>query len=330
MTLTTTNANGLTAKWIERGATLTELHIPDREGQAADVVLGFDNLAGYESEANQHFGCTTGRFANRIRDAKFQLDGVEYQLARNIDPHHLHGGGERSLDRLLWQAEPIDGGVRFSYTSPDGEENYPGAMEIVVTYTLNDEDALRIDYEATTDKPTIINLTNHSYFNLSGHGSTSILDHELRIDADRYTPVDDLLVPTGEVADLANTPLDFRRRHRIGDAIDSLLNTPAGGYDHNYVLNGKAGTLRPIAELYDPQSGRVMCVETDQPAVQLYTGNCLEGQTGKGGKAYPPHSAVCLETQHYPDSPNQPDFPSTVLRPGETYRHTCIYRFSVE
>jgi len=327
MTLSITNANGMTAKWIERGATLAELHVPDRDGQLADVVLGFDDLAGYESDANQHFGCTTGRYANRIRDARFQLDGVEYQLAKNIDPHHLHGGGQRSLDRLTWQAEPMEGGVCFSYTSLDGEENYPGALKIVVTYTLSDDNALRIDYEATTDRPTIVNLTNHSYFNLSGHGASSILDHELRIDADRYTPVDDLLVPTGEVADLTDTPLDFRKRHRIGDAIDALLDTPAGGYDHNYVLNDykaheKAGTLRPI--------GRVMHVETDQPAVQLYTGNSLKGQAGKGGKTYPPHSAVCLETQHYPDSPNQPHFPTTVLRPGETYRHTCIYRFSVE
>lgn len=338
MLYTATNSRGTTAKWIARGATLTELCVPDRQGKFVDVVLGFDDLAGYESGSNQHFGCTTGRYANRIRDGRFTLEGVEYQLARNHGVHHLHGGGERSLDRIVWQGEAIEengaSGVRFTYTSPEGEESYPGTLALEVTYTLTDENALRIQYQATTDKPTPINLTNHTYFNLSGHGSGSILEHEVRIDADRYTVTDNDLLPTGEIAGVADTPLDFRKRHAIGDRFREVLPTAAGGYDHNFVLHGENGgennLVRPIAEVFDPRSGRVMRVETDQPGVQLYTGNGLHHQTGKQGKSYAPHSAFCLETQHYPDSPNQPSFPSTILRPGETYRHVCVYAFDVE
>jgi aldose 1-epimerase len=323
-----TNARGMTARLISRGATLAELHVPDRLGQLADVVLGFDDMGGYESGANQHFGCTTGRFANRIQHGKFTLDGVEYQLAVNNGPNHLHGGPSRSLDKVAWVGEQLSDrlGVRFTYESPTGEEMYPGTLAIAVTYTLSEDNALRIDYEATTDKPTIINLTNHSYFNLSGHGEPSILDHELSIDADRITVVDDESIPTGEFADVAGTAFDFRARHRIGDRIAET----AGGYDHNYVLNGQWGTLRAIAEVFDPQSRRVMRVSSDQPGVQLYTGNGLHGQVGKQGKSYPRHSAFCLETQNFPDAPNKPNFPSSVLRPGETYRHTCIYAFDNE
>ena len=334
MSINVTNSHGMVAKWIHRGGTLTELHVPDRAGNLADVVLGFDNPAGYQSGGNQHFGCITGRFANRIRHGQFSLDGVEYQLARNHGEHHLHGGGDRSLDRIEWQAEPFEAdgasGVRFTYTSPDGEEHYPGALAMQVTYTLTDENALRIEYEATTDKPTPVNLTNHTYFNLSGHGAGSILDHQLRIDANRFTVADDDLIPLGEIASVADTPLDFRTRRAIGDKFAEVLESPAGGYDHNYVLNGPTGQLRTIAEVYDPRSGRTMRVETDQPAVQFYTGNGLHGQTGKQGKTYPRHSALCLETQHYPDSPNHPSFPTTILRPGETYRHVCVYAFGVE
>ncbi len=318
----------MVAKWISRGATLTELHVPDRSGRLADVVLGFDDLAGYESGANQHFGCTTGRYANRICAGKFLLDNVEYQLDTNLGPNHLHGGSKRGLDKVIWNAEPLQSGIRFTYTSPDGEENFPGNLDLVVTYTLDDENALRIEYLATTDKPTIINLTNHSYFNLAGHGESSVLDHEVWIDADRYTQTDDTSIPTGKLLEVKDTPFDFRKPVPLGDRIDELTDTPAGGYDHNFVLNGSNGTVRKVAQVRDPKSGRVMEVATDQPGVQLYTGNGLSGQSGKSGKRYPRHSAVCFETQHFPDSPNQPTFPTTVLRPGETYRHVCEYRFS--
>jgi len=324
MEYTVKNSQGMVAKWIARGATLAELHVPDRDGKLVDVVLGFDDVAGYESGANQHFGCTTGRFANRICQGKFTLDGVTYQLAVNNGPNHLHGGPERALDKVTWDADPLENGVRFTYSSPDGEENFPGTLNVEVTYTLSADNALRIDYQATTDKPTIINLTNHSYFNLSGHSAGSVLDHEVFIDADRYTPVDETSIPTGELAQVAGTPFDFRVRQPLGTRIGQL----AGGYDHNYVLNHSHGKLRKIAQVYDPRSGRVMEVATDQPGVQLYTGNGLHGQTGKAGQTYDAQSAVCLETQHFPDSPNQPSFPSTVLRPGETYRHTCVYGFS--
>ncbi len=335
MEYTVKNAQGMVAKWIARGATLAELHVPDRHGKLADVVLGFDNLEGFQSGDNQHFGCTTGRFANRIGKGKFTLDGVDYQLATNAGPNHLHGGPERALDKVTWEAEPLEDGIRFTYSSPDGEENFPGKLDVEVLYTLSDENAVRIDYRATTDKPTIINLTNHSYFNLSGHGAGSIFDHEVTIDADRYTLTDDESIPTGELADVSGTPFDFRTPHAIGERIGQIIETATGGYDHNYVLSGNKGVLagsngevRKIARVYDPQSGRVMEVATDQPGVQLYTGNGLRGQTGKAGATYSPRSALCLETQHFPDAPNQPSFPSTVLRPGETYRHTCTYSFS--
>jgi aldose 1-epimerase len=328
------NPAGVRAKWVSHGAALAELHVPDRNGNFADVVLGFDDEAGYRSENNQHFGCATGRFANRIAGGKFTLEGREYQLAQNNGPNHLHGGPKRGFGKIEWQGEAFDGelgsGVRFHYTSPDGEEGYPGTLDVTVTYTLTLLGAIRIDYVATTDKPTIINLTNHSYFNLVGHGTRTVLDHELWIGADRYTPKDAVSIPTGEIADVAGTPFDFRLRHAIGDRINELGNEQGDGYDHNYVLNGPPGMMRLIAEVYHPASGRKLRVHTDQPGVQLYVGNMLRGQKGKGGAVYPRRSAVCLETQHFPDSPNQPQFPSTVLRPGETYRQTCVYEFSIE
>lgn len=328
MEFTTDNGHGLSAKWISRGATLAELHVPDRRGETVDVVLGFDDEAGYASGANQHFGCTTGRYANRIRRGRFTLDGAEYQLAINNGPNHLHGGPNQALDKVQWQGEllPSGKGVRFTYTSPDGEESFPGALATTVVYTLTDDNAVRIEYEATTDKATIVNLTNHSYFHLAGHGAGTVYDHLLWIDADRYTPTDETLIPLGELAPVAGTPLDFRQPRALGERIGEL----DGGYDHNFVLNGPAGTVRKIAEVREPSSGRVMIVETDQPGVQLYSGNGLSGQTGKRGKRYERHGAFCLETQCFPDSPNQPQFPSTVLRPGQTYRHVCVYRFAAE
>ncbi|MEM9659411.1 MAG: aldose epimerase family protein, partial [Planctomycetota bacterium] len=321
------------AKLISFGATLAELHVPDRRGDFADVVLGFDDEEGYHSDANQHFGCTTGRYANRIAGGRFELDGVTYQLALNNGVNHLHGGVERSLDLVEWRGEPFEArasrGVRFAYTSPDGEEGYPGQLKLNVSSTLTDGTALRIDYEATTDKPTPVNLTNHSYFNLSGHGAETALDHELQVAASRYTPKDETGIPTGEIAPVAGTPLDFLKRRRIGDRIGEFRGHEADGYDHNLALDGEIGEERPIAELFDPASGRVMRVRTDQPGVQLYTANFVWGQTCKRGRVYRKHSAVCLETQHFPDSPNKPQFPSTILRPGEVYRHISVYEFGV-
>lgn len=328
------NDNGMRARIMTRGATLVELHVPDRDGELADVVLGFDDVAGYESERNQYFGCTTGRVANRIAEGKFALGDKEYSLAVNNGPNHLHGGGDRSLDKVVWDAAEVQTdhgpGVRFKYTSPDGEEGYPGELRITVIYVLTDENELRIAYRAKTSASTPVNLTNHSYFNLSGHGSESVLGHELTINADHYTPTDDALIPTGELAPVEGTPLDFREPHTIGERIDQLVDTPAMGYDHNYVINEPFGRPRFCARLKDPQSGRVLTVRTSEPGVQLYSGNFLFGQKGKDGKTYAQRSAVCLETQHFPDSVNQPDFPTVILHPDETYRQVCIYAFSAE
>jgi aldose 1-epimerase len=323
------------AKWVSHGASLAELHVPDREGNLADIVLGFDDEAGWRSADNQHFGSTTGRYANRIAGGRFTLDGQEYQLAQNNGTNHLHGGQERGFGKIEWEGEAFEGelgqGVRFHYTSPDGEEGYPGTLDVTVTYTLTLMGALRIDYEATADKPTIINLTNHSYFNLAGQGTPTVLDHLVWIAAEQYTPKDANDIPMGEIADVAGTPLDFRQQRALGERIAQLGDSkPSDGYDHNFVLNGPEGIMRLAAEVYHPPSGRKMRVHTDQPGIQLYVGNMLRGQTGKGGAVYPRRSALCLETQHFPDSPNHPHFPSTVLRPGDTYRHTCVYEFSVE
>lgn len=329
------NSKGMVAKVMTLGATLTELHVPDKAGKTANVVLGFDDVAGYQSDKNQYFGCTTGRVANRIAKGKFTLDGKEYQLAVNNGPNHLHGGVKRSLDKVVWKAQPIQtvqgASVRFTYTSPDGEEGYPGNLNITVTYTLVEDNAVRINYTATTDKPTPVNLTNHSYFNLSGEGSDTVLDHVLEIAADEYTPADDTLIPTGKIESVEGTPLDFTKPTRIGERINQLVNTPFLGYDHNFVLRQRErGRPTLAARLTDPKSGRVLTVLTTEPGVQFYSGNFLTGQTGKGGKPYKQRSALCLETQHFPDSVNHPNFPSTILRPGQTYRQTCIYAFSAE
>ncbi|MCA9258381.1 MAG: galactose mutarotase [Planctomycetales bacterium] len=324
------NKAGHRAKWISRGATLAEWHVPDRQGVTADIVLGFDDEAGYASGDNQHFGCTTGRYANRIAAGKFTIDGKEYQLALNNGPNHLHGGPKRGLDKVDWEGESFQhecgAGVIFRYSSPDGEEGYPGRLDVTVKYTLTDVGEMVIEYEAVTDQPTHVNLTNHSYFNLAGQGTPSALEHVLRLEADHYTPKDATGIPTGEIAPVAGTPYDFTNPTALGARIKELGEPQLDGYDHNFVLNGKPGETRLIAELVDPQSGRKLTVATDQPGVQLYTGNFLKGQPGKGGVTYPGYSAVCLETQAFPDSPNKPDFPSTLLRPGETYRQACIYR----
>jgi len=331
---TLTNASGAVVKLISRGATLTEWHVPDKNGGSVDVVFGFDDIAGYESSANQYFGCTTGRVANRIAGGKFKLDGKDYQLAINNGPNALHGGVERSLDKVVWHGEPFTTdrgcGVVFTYTSPDGEEGYPGNLDIKVTYTLTDENELRIDYEATTDAPTPVNLTNHAYFNLDGAGAPTINDHELTLTADHYTPVDSTLIPTGEIAPVEGTPFDFRTPHTIGERVDQLGTGEGAGYDHNFVLNNQDGDLALAATVREPKSRRVLRVFTTEPGIQFYGGNFLHGATGKKGQKYDYRSGFCLETQHYPDSVNQPNFPSIILRPGETYTHTCVYQITSE
>ena len=324
-----TNANGMTAKIMTYGATLTELQVPDRNGKFADVVLGFDNLEGYQA-GHPFFGSTVGRCANRIAKGRFTLDGKEYKLATNNGPNHLHGGVKRSLDKVVWKADVFKdrNSVVFSYVSPDGEEGYPGNLACLVQYLLNDSDQLQIQYTVTTQKATPVYLTNHSYFNLAGAGSGTVLDHELMIAADKFVPTDETQIPTGEFKPVAGTVMDFNKPTRIGARIESLLKTEALGYDHCYVLRGK--DLRLVAKLREPKSSRVMTVFTNQPGVQLYTGNHLSGQKGKDGKTYEKRGAVCLETGAFPDAVNQKNFPSIILQPGETYRHECIYAFSAE
>jgi len=333
---TLTNA-GITAKVIDYGAILTELHVPDAKGNVADVVLGFDNVKQYETKS-PYFGATTGRVANRIAKGKFTLDGKEYTLATNNAPNHLHGGIV-GFNKKIWKAETlktIEGpAVKFSYTSPDGEEGYPGNLAVEVTYTLTKDAELRVDYKATTDKATPINLTHHTYFNLAGQGNGTILKHELELTADHYTPVDATLIPTGNIAKVEGTVFDFRRPAPIGGRIHLLKGDAAtkdpGGYDLNYVLNNQTGNVALAAKLHDPSTGRIMEIWTDEPGIQFYTGNFLDGSlTGKAGKVYQKHFGLCLETQHYPDSINQPKFPSTVLKPGETYTQTCVHKFYTE
>jgi aldose 1-epimerase len=322
------NQNGCKARVMDYGAILTELWLPDRDGKLGDVVLGFDTLQGY-LDGHPYFGATVGRVANRIAKGKFSLKGKDYKLAANNGPNHLHGG-EKGFDKVLWHAATsLDGkSVKFIYTSKDGEEGYPGALTASVTYTLTDDNELRLDYEATTDQATPVNLTHHSYFNLAGAAAGTILDHELTIRAGYYTPVDDTLIPTGEIKTVAGTPLDFLRPMAIGKRIDQLKGDP-GGYDHNFVLNGKLGELRTAAVLHDPKTGRTMELLTTEPGLQFYSGNFLDGKLkGKGGIAYVKHHGLCLEAQHFPDSVNQPGFPSVILEPGQVYRQTTIHRFT--
>ena len=323
------NRNGLIARITNYGGIVTELHVPDRERNFESVVLGFSSLEPYLA-GHPFFGTITGRVANRIAKGRFTLDGKEYKLETNNGPNHLHGGNN-GFDKKLWKAEPVEGrngpALRLTYTSPDGDAGYPGTLDTTVTYTLTNDDELRIDYEATTDKPTIVNLTNHSYFNLGGEGSGTILDHVLMINADKYTVFDKTQIPTGEIKPVAGTPLDFRKPTPIGARIEQV----PGGYDHNFVLNGKSGEMKLCARVHDPASGRVMEIRTTEPGVQLYTANGLDGKIkGTSGRPYVKYGAFCLETQHYPDSINHPDFPSVELRPGQTYRSTTVHKFSVK
>lgn len=324
-----TNTSGIKAGIMTYGATLVSLEVPDREGKSADITLGYDSIGGYIA-ASPYFGSTVGRYANRIAKGKFTLNGVEYTLATNNGENHLHGG-IKGFDKVVWSAEPLrmeDAiGVKFIYFSKDGEEGYPGNLTCAVTYLLNDNDELRISYEAETDKPTHVNLTHHSYFNLAGQGSREILSHELMLNADKYTPVDEGLIPTGEIRSVADSPMDFTTPHTIGERIDQV----EGGYDHNFILRGGGETLVLAAKVYEPESGRVMEIHTTEPGIQFYSGNFLDGSiTGKSGKTYLRHYGFCLEPQHFPDSPNKPNFPSTVLNPGEKYKTLTVFRFHTQ
>jgi len=329
---TLTNTKGLRVRLIDYGATLISVEAPDRHGKNANITLGFPSLEGY-LQRHPFFGSTVGRYANRIAGGKFTLDGKTYTLATNNGPNHLHGGNN-GFDAVLWKSEAVSSpdlvGVRFSYTSRDGEEGYPGTLETTVSYTLSDANELRIDYAATTDKPTILTLTNHSYWNLAGAGSGDILKHELTLAADQYLPIDDTSIPTGELAAVKGTPFDFTQPHAIGERIGELKKDPhkTKGYDHCFVLRGQQGKLELAARVTEPTSGRVMEVFTTEPGIQLYCGNFLDGSLSAGG--FKQHDAFCLETQHYPDSPNKPSFPSAVLRPGQTYRSTTMHRFSAQ
>lgn len=323
---TLTNRNNMVVKITNYGAIVTSIVVPDKKGEMADVVLGFDTLAGYLAE-HPYFGAVVGRYGNRIAKSMFTLDGTTYKLAANNGSHHLHGG-IKGFDKVVWSAEEIEKenepGIKLSYLSKDGEEGYPGNLSVTVIYSLTDENELKINYTAETDKATPVNLTHHSYFNLEGAGSGDTLGHLLTIHADRYTVVDEELIPTGEIKTIENTPLDFRKPAGIGSRIKDVK----GGYDHNYILNNNEGAMRPAASVTAPASGRVMDVLTTEPAIQFYSGNFLDGSNkGKKGCVYHKHYGFCLETQHYPDSPNHPSFPSTILKPGERYRHYTIYKF---
>lgn len=332
---TLTNANGLVARITNYGGIMTELHVPDREGKIEDILLGSDRLEDYLSQTF-YLGALIGRYGNRIDGGRFELDGSTYKLPANDGDNHLHGG-VKGFDKVPWTAKPVEGraALELSYLSEDGEQGYPGNLDVTVVYELTDENALVIRYEATTDAPTIVNLTQHNYYNLRGQGEGSIVDHELQIHADRYTPVDEGLIPTGELAPVEGTPMDFRKPRPIGSRIEAENEQLArgAGYDHNWVLSNEPseGDLRLAARLYEPGSGREMTVLTSEPGLQFYSGNFLDGTlAGKDGAVYHFRYGLCLETQHFPDSPNQPEFPSTRLDPGETYRTTTHYVFSTQ
>ena len=337
---TLTNANGVEVRTIPYGAIIVSLRVPDRSGQLGDVVLGFDTFDDYITKKPPYFGAIVGRYGNRIAKGRFTLDGKTYQLATNNGPNHLHGG-VKGFDKLVWHGEAFnrDGnvGVVYTVTSPDGDEGYPGTLNVRVTYTLTPANELTVDYDATADKATPVNLTQHSYFNLAGDGSGDILGHELTIDADRYTPVDETLIPTGELAPVEGTPFDFRKATAIGARIgaEHTQLRYGGGYDHNWVLNSSTSSAPgapPVhaARVVDPKSGRTLDISTTEPGLQFYAGNFLDGTiTGKSGHVYKHRNGLCVETQHFPDSPNHQNFPSTILRPGARYQSRTVFAFGV-
>jgi aldose 1-epimerase len=329
------NANGAEAKIMTYGGIVQSLSMPDKNGKFDDVVLGYDNLQGY-IDKTPYFGALIGRYGNRIGGAKFTLEGKTYTLATNDGPNSLHGGVV-GFDKVVWTANPMETShgpaLILTYLSKDGEEGFPGNLQVTAVYTLTDDNALQVEFKATTDKPTVCNLTHHSYFNLAGQGKGDILGHQLYINADKTTPVDNKLIPTGEIADVTGTPFDFRKPTAIGARIDdpNTILQYGPGYDHNWVVNNPPGQLGLQAKVVEPVSGRVMEVWSDEPAVQFYAGNFLDGTiVGKGGVAYQKRTGFCLEPQHYPDSPNKENFPSTVLKPGDTFHNMIVYKFSVE
>ncbi len=325
---TLTNAAGNVVQLTNYGAIVTKVEVPDRQGKRANVMLSFPNLEGY-LERHPYFGASVGRYANRIAGGKFQIDGKTYTLVTNNGPNHLHGGTV-GFDKKVWSAETSKSdkalSVVFRMTSPDGEEGYPGKLDVTAEYSWSNENELAFTFTATTDKTTVVNLTNHGYWNLAGAGNGNVLNTQLQLFCDRYLSVDDTLIPTGQLTSVEGTPLDFRQAHKLGERIDMLPQTK--GYDHCFVVNGAAGTMRPAARAVDPDSGRVMEVFTTQPGMQLYTGNHLGGGASNGG--FKQHEGFCLETQHYPDSPNKPDFPTTMLKPGQKYSESTMHKFSVE
>ncbi|MHC4572708.1 MAG: aldose epimerase family protein [Planctomycetota bacterium] len=329
---TLNNANGLKARIMTYGAIVVSLEVPDRNGKLGDIALGFDTLEDY-LKGHPYFGSIVGRHGNRIGKGRFTLDGVEYKLAANNGPNHLHGG-IKGFDKVVWNAEPVRQndavGVKLTYLSKDGEEGYPGSLSCTVIYTLTNNDELKISYAATTDKPTPVNLTHHSYFNLAGQGSGDILGHELTLNADRFTPVDAGLIPTGEFRSVPGTPFDFTTSMAIGARInqDNEQLKFGLGYDHNFVLSSGGRSLALAARVYEPTTGRVMEIHTTEPGIQFYSGNFLDGSNiGKGGKVYKHRYGFCLETQHFPDSPNKPQFPSVILKPGRKYAHVTVHKF---
>ena len=337
---TLTNANGIEANITNFGGIVVSLFVPDREGRLEDIVLGFDTLEGYLQDVylqeTPYFGAIIGRYGNRIAKGTFTLNGQQYQLATNNGPNHLHGGKE-GFDRKVWKAEPFEAdkgiGLQLQYVSPHGEEGYPGTLTTTVRYTLTNDNELHIDYSATTDRETVINLTNHSYFNLSGQAKRNILDHLVQINADRFVPIDETSIPTGELAEVEGTPFDFKQPREVGSRINAKHEQleMGKGYDHTFVLQGEKGEMKLAATVYEPNNGRFLEVFTSEPGVQFYSGNFLKGNlVGKGGVAYEQRWGLCLETQHFPDSPNRPQFPSVRLNPGSTYQTSTSYKFSIK
>jgi aldose 1-epimerase len=325
---TLTNANGLKATITTYGGIMTSLYVPDRDGKLGDILLGYNDLEGNINDKS-YLGALIGRYGNRIAKGKFTLDGVEYTLATNDGPNHLHGG-VKGFNKVVWDGQALEGAdgpaLKLTYVSADGEEGYPGKLTCTVIYTLTNNNELKVSYEAETDKPTVVNLTQHNYYNLAGYDSGDILGHELTINADGYTLPDESLIPTGEIAPVKGTSFDFSEPHTVGERIADVK----GGYDHNYVLNRSDDSLSFAARVYEPKTGRVMEVYTTEPGIQFYSGNFLDGSAKGKGATFNKHNAFCLETQHYPDSPNRPEFPSTVLRPGEKYSTVTVYKFSAK